>query len=109
MVCISIWMLKLERVSNLMKKVKVDLQCPYCGFCKILRTASHKKGVACPDCRQSVFLSWATGVEGCIDEHGCYFHAYEPFNIRKINQEFRGVFDEYPQNPFAIRNRRERR
>ncbi|HEM6182069.1 TPA: hypothetical protein VCA04_001380 [Streptococcus suis] len=92
-----------------MKKVKVDLQCPYCGFCKVLKTASYRKGITCPTCKQAIFLSWATGVEGELDNHGCYFHAYEPFNIRKINQEFQGAFDDYTPKPFTIRKRVERR
>ncbi|MGT2969089.1 hypothetical protein [Streptococcus azizii] len=89
-----------------MKKVKVDLQCPYCGFCKILRTATHRKAIICPDCQQSIFLRWATGIEGELDKYGCYFHAYVPFNIQKINQEFQGVFeDEPPKHSFIIRNK----
>ncbi|QBX31951.1 hypothetical protein Javan88_0016 [Streptococcus phage Javan88] len=35
-------------------------------------------------------------MEGVLDNHGCYFHAYEPFNIRKINQEFKNVFEDTP-------------
>lgn len=90
-----------------MNKVKVDLQCPYCGFCKILRTVSHRKAITCPTCKQPVFLSWATGVEGELDNHGYYFHAFEPFNIRKINQEFQHIFEDEPPSPsFVIRNKR---
>ncbi|HEM3698060.1 TPA: hypothetical protein U1C85_001124 [Streptococcus suis] len=89
-----------------MNKVKVDLQCPYCGFCKFLKTASYRKGITCPTCKQAIFLSWATGVEGELDNHGCYFHAFEPFNIRKINQEFQDAFDYAPsRHPFTIRNK----
>lgn len=80
-----------------MNKVKVDLQCPFCGFCKILKIPSHRKGITCPSCQQSVFLSWSTGVEGYVDEHGFYFHAYEPFNIHKINQEFKDAFVSKPK------------
>lgn len=89
-----------------MNRVKVDLQCPYCGFCKILKTVPYRKAITCPTCRQLVFLSWATGIEGELDKHGYYFHAFEPFNIRKINQEFQDVFeDEPPKHSFTIRNR----
>lgn len=49
-----------------MKKVKVDLQCPFCGLCKILKTAPHRKGIMCPACHQVIFLRWATGVEGML-------------------------------------------
>ncbi|HEP2841403.1 MULTISPECIES: hypothetical protein [Streptococcus] len=89
-----------------MKRVKVDLQCPYCGFCKIFKIAQHRKAITCPSCNQSIFLSWATGIEGVLDNHGCYFHAYEPFNIRKINQEFKNVFgDTPPKSSFTIRKK----
>lgn len=89
-----------------MNRVRVDLQCPYCGLCKILKTTSHRKAIICPTCKQSIFLSWATGVEGYVDEHGYYFHAHEPFNIRKINQEFQSAFDtEDTSKTFTIRNR----
>lgn len=71
-----------------MNRVKVDLQCPYCGFCKVVKTASYRKCIICQSCKQTVFLSWATDTEGKLDNCGCYFHAYEPFNIRKINLEF---------------------
>lgn len=51
-------------------------------------------------------LEWATGIEGEIDEHDYYFHAYEPFNIRKINQEFQDAFEDAPpKHSFTIRNK----
>lgn len=87
-------------------RVKVDLQCPFCGFCKMMKTGSHRKGITCPTCKQTVFLAWATGVEGELDNYGYYFHAYEPFNIRKINQEFQDVFEDVPpKHSFTIRNK----
>ncbi|GGE26459.1 hypothetical protein [Streptococcus himalayensis] len=91
-----------------MNRVKVDLQCPYCGFCKILKTAPYKKAISCPTCKQPVFLSWATGIEGELDEYGYYFYAYEPFNIRRINKEFEDVFGGLPSNiPYKIKTRGE--
>ena len=70
-------------------RVKVDLQCPFCGFCKMMKTGPHRKGLTCPTCKQTVFLAWATGVEGELDKYGYYFHAYEPFNIRKSIKSFK--------------------
>lgn len=87
-------------------KVKVDLQCPFCGHCKVVKVGAHRKAITCPSCKQGVFLSWATGIEGETDEHGYYFHAVEPFNIRKINQEFQDAFeDSPPRQPFTIRSK----
>lgn len=78
-------------------RVKADLQCPFCGYCKVVKVGSHRKAVNCPSCKQAVFLSWATGIEGQLDSRGYYFKAYEPFNIRKINQEFQDAFvEDYP-------------
>lgn len=78
-------------------RVKADLQCPFCGHCKVVKVGSHRKAVNCPSCKQAVFLSWATGIEGQLDSRGYYFKAYEPFNIRKINQEFQDAFvEDYP-------------
>lgn len=54
-------------------RVKVDLQCPFCGFCKTMKTGSHRKGITCPTCKQTIFLAWATGIEGYVDEHGILF------------------------------------
>ncbi|VJT58593.1 Uncharacterised protein [Streptococcus pneumoniae] len=87
-------------------KVKVDLQCPFCGNCKVVKVGAHRKAITCPSCKQAVFLSWATGIEGETDEHGYYFHAVEPFNIRKINQEFQDAFEDAPpRRPFTIRSK----
>lgn len=35
---------------------------------------------------------WQVPLGAYVDEHGFYFHAYEPFNIHKINQEFKDTF-----------------
>ena len=91
-----------------MKKVKVDWQCPFCGLCKILKTAPHRKGIMCPACHQVIFLRWATGVEGYVDRYGYYFHAHEPFALNKINQEFEEAFEDegdFKPRGFTIRQR----
>lgn len=77
-----------------MDKVKVDLQCPFCGYCATLTTGSHRKGIWCPVCKQNLFLRWAGGAQGKLDEKGFYFHAYEPFDIEGLNREFRHDFTE---------------
>ena len=87
-------------------KVKADLQCPFCGHCKVVKVGARRKALTCPSCKQAVFLSWATGIEGETDEHGYYFHAVEPFNIRKINQEFQDAFEDAPpKHSFIIKNK----
>lgn len=83
------------------KKVKADIQCPFCGLCKIIKIGSHRKAVNCQECRQPIFLKWATGIEGEVDDRGFYFKATEPFNINKINREFRDAFVE--DCPYWIR------
>lgn len=75
-------------------RVKADLQCPFCGYCEVIKLGSHRKAVTCPDCRQAVYLSWATGIEGELDSKGNYFKACDPLNLRQINREFQDVFVE---------------
>lgn len=78
--------------SNNHKMVKVDLQCPFCGNCQVFKLMSFRKALSCPSCHQAVFLAYAGSQKGDLDEHGNYFHAYEPFNLKSINSEFREVF-----------------
>lgn len=75
---------------NKMNRVKADLQCPFCGHCKVVKVGANRKAITCPSCKQAVFLSWATGIEGETDEHGYYFHAVE---------------DSPPKHSFTIRNK----
>lgn len=82
-----------------MRQVKVDLMCPYCGFCQILKVPiTISSRVYCPSCKQLVFLRYATGARGEVDEHGNYFKAYEPFKLRAINRAFENVFKEEKTN-----------
>lgn len=74
------------------EKVKADLQCPFCGHCKIIKLLPHRKAVTCPSCSQKVFLSYAGRYRGELDKHGNYFHAWEPLNLQKINNDFKEVF-----------------
>lgn len=73
-------------------RVKIDLQCPFCGYCKIFKTSKRSGYVWCPDCKQKIFKCWATGVEGELDSHGCYYKANVPFGIQGINREFEDIF-----------------
>lgn len=74
------------------EKVKVDLQCPFCGHCKIIKLLPFRKAVKCPSCGQKVFLEYAGRFKAELDKHGNFFHAYEPFKLDNINDDFRGVF-----------------
>lgn len=57
-----------------MRQVKVDLMCPYCGFCQILKVPiTISSRVYCPSCKQLVFLRYATGVNGEL----CVFNTIE--------------------------------
>ena len=46
----------------------------------------------CPDCQGSVFLSWATGVKGELDENGFYFRGDSPMKIKEKTDEFEDMF-----------------
>ena len=74
------------------ERVKVDVQCPCCGFCKVLKVSATQKGMFCPGCNLSLFMRWATGTKGEVDEHGLYFLAYEPFQADRKVKEVNAVF-----------------
>ena len=42
-----------------MNRVKADLQCPFCGHCKVVKIGAHRKAITCPSCKQAVFLKLA--------------------------------------------------
>lgn len=73
-------------------RVKIDLQCPYCGHCEVFKTSPLRGYVWCPECRQRVFKRYATGVEGELDEHGCYFKGIEPYALGNFNKQFKTVW-----------------
>ena len=74
------------------EKVDVDLQCPFCGCVKRLKVPSYFKFINCPDCQGSIFLSWATGVKGELDENGFYFRADSPMKFKEQADEFEQMF-----------------
>lgn len=74
------------------EKVDVDLQCPFCGCAKRWKVPSYYKFMNCPDCQGSVFLSWATGVKGELDENGFYFRADSPMKFKEQTDEFEDMF-----------------
>lgn len=76
------------------KKVKVDIQCPFCGHCEFGKTHDHRRILFCPGCRQKLFLSFAVDYRGQLDKNGCYFHAYEPFKASELNKEYEQLFNE---------------
>lgn len=74
------------------EKVDVDLQCPFCGCAKRWKVPSYFKFLNCPDCQGSIFLSWATGVKGELDENGFYFRADSPMKFKEQADEFEQMF-----------------
>lgn len=74
------------------EKVDVDLQCPFCGCAKRWKVPSYFTFMSCPDCRGSIFLSWATGVKGELDENGFYFRADSPMKFKEQTDEFEDMF-----------------
>ena len=74
------------------EKVDVDLQCPFCGCAKRWKVPSYFKFMNGPDCQGSVFLSWATGVKGELDENGFYFRGDSPMKFKEQTDEFEDMF-----------------
>ena len=74
------------------EKVDVDLQCPFCGCAKRWKVPSYFKFINCPDCQGLIFLSWATGVKGELDENGFYFRADSPMKFKEQADEFEQMF-----------------
>ena len=46
----------------------------------------------CPDCQGSIFLSWATGVKGELDDNGFYFRGDSPMKFKEQTDEFEDMF-----------------
>lgn len=91
----------MEKISI---KVRVNMQCPYCGFCGTMKAYTTQNKKPCPVCNELIFLRYATGVRGELDEHGYYYHATEPYNIEEINKEYAEMFEEQPKKQaFTIR------
>lgn len=74
------------------EKVDVDLQCPFCRCAKRWKVPSYFKFMNCPDCQGSIFLSWATGVKGELDENGFYFRGDSPMKFKEQTDEFEDMF-----------------
>lgn len=74
------------------EKVDADLQCPFCGCAKRWKVPSYFTFMNCPDCQGSIFLSWATGVKGELDENGFYFRADSPMKFKEQTDEFEHMF-----------------
>lgn len=93
----------MEKISI---KVRVNMQCPYCGFCGTMKAYTTQNKKPCPVCNELIFLRYATGVRGELDEHGYYYHATEPYNIEEINKEYAEMFEEQPKKQaFTIRQK----
>lgn len=74
------------------EKVDVDLQCPFCGCAKRWKVPSYFTFMNCPDCQGSIFLSWATGVKGELDDNGFYFRGDSPMKFKEQTDEFEDMF-----------------
>ena len=74
------------------EKVDVDLQCPFCGCAKRWKVPPYFTFMNCPDCQGSIFLSWATGVKGELDENGFYFRGDRPMKFKEQTDEFEDMF-----------------
>lgn len=74
------------------EKVDVDLQCPFCGCAKRWKVPPYFTFMNCPDCQGSIFLSWATGVKGELDDNGFYFRGDSPMKFKEQTDEFEDMF-----------------
>lgn len=74
------------------EKVDVDLQCPFCGCAKRWKVPSYFTFMHCPDCQGAIFLSWATGVKGELDDNGFYFRGDSPMKFKEETDEFEDMF-----------------
>ena len=78
--------------QNSSEKVDADLQCPFCGCVKRWKVPSYFTFMNCPDCQKAIFLSWATGVKGELDDNGFYFKASSPMKFKEQADEFEDMF-----------------
>lgn len=78
--------------QNPSEKVDADLQCPFCGCVKRWKVPSYFTFMNCPDCQKAIFLSWATGVKGELDDNGFYFKANSPMKFKEHADEFEDMF-----------------
>lgn len=72
--------------------VDVDLQCPFCGKVKRLKVHEHFNRVFCPECSGCLFLSWATGTRGEVDEEGYYYRACSPMMKKGERDDYEKMF-----------------
>ena len=70
------------------EKVDADLQCPFCGCAKRWKVPPYFTFMNRPDCQGPIFLSWATGVKGELDDNGFYFRADSPMKFKEQTDEF---------------------
>ncbi|MHB9781162.1 hypothetical protein ACXM1Q_000225 [Streptococcus sp. 10F2] len=73
--------------------VDVDLQCPFCGEVKRLKAPEHFNRIFCPECGECLFLSWATGIRGEIDEDGYYYRACSPMVKKGERDDYEKMFN----------------
>ncbi|VDG23690.1 hypothetical protein [Lactiplantibacillus mudanjiangensis] len=49
------------------------IHCPVCNYSGIERVKFGYSFWRCPSCETKLFMGWATGVKGEVDESGCYY------------------------------------
>lgn len=72
--------------------VDVDLQCPFCGKVKRLKVPAHYNRVFCPECGECLFLSYAAGIRGEVDEDGYYYKACSPMRKKGERDDYEKMF-----------------
>lgn len=58
---------------------KTQILCPICGHDRVIYLQKRLKSLSCPVCHQKLFMTYATGNQDEVDQHGFSFYANELF------------------------------
>ena len=67
--------------------VKVAMACPFCGHTESTQVLRRYSFISCPKCHEKLFLRWAAGTPGKLDEKGFYYKAETKFHSRHEDEK----------------------
>ncbi|MCO7151732.1 hypothetical protein PML95_09955 (plasmid) [Vagococcus lutrae] len=73
-------------------KVKVDINCPTCNFKGIRNSTWGNTFSKCPNCKEKLYNSFATGVPAIEDENGCVYHANSLMQFKHDKEVYEKMF-----------------